>query len=83
MFYRIHRKSQMFSYLLICPVPAGKHRDGIFQRCQKIRHCFLHLWVMDFHPAAAESDYPVHQFLIDLSFLAISQPVDTDTLAPS
>ena len=65
MFYRIHRKSQMFSYLLICPVPAGKHRDGIFQRCQKIRHCFLHLWVMDFHPAAAESDYPVHQFLID------------------
>ena len=66
MFYRIHRKSQIFSYLLICPVPAGKHRDGIFQQCQKIRHCFLHLWVMDFHPAAAESDYPVHQFLIDL-----------------
>ena len=64
MFDRIHGQSQMFCNFLVCPVPARQHGNGIFQGTQKIRHCLLHLGIVNLHPSTAECKYTIYQLLV-------------------
>lgn len=67
--HRIHRKPQILPDFLVCPVAAGEHGNGKFHRGQEIGYGFLHLRIVDFHPAAAEGEHAVHQFFVDLRLL--------------